>query len=70
MNTLLILSAVAVPLAKQIPDPEDVTAGWLGFAVFLALAVAVVLLWLSMRRQLKKIDFEEKPDPSAEKQDH
>ena len=40
------------------PDPEDVKPGWLGFGVFLALAVAVVLLWLSMRKQLKKVDFE------------
>jgi len=27
------------------------------------LAAAVVLLWLSMRRHLKKVDFEEEPDP-------
>jgi hypothetical protein len=53
---------VLVPLAVKAPDPADVKPGWLGFAVFIALAVAVVLLWLSMRRQLKKIDFEEEPD--------
>ena len=40
------------------PDPEDVKPGWLGFGVFIALVVAVVLLWLSMRKQLKKVDFE------------
>ncbi len=33
--------------------------------MFLGLLVAVVLLWLSMRKQLKKVDFEE--DPGAEK---
>jgi hypothetical protein len=65
MNTLWLVPAA---VAARVPDPEDVTAGWLGFAVFLALAVAVLLLWLSMRRQLKKIDFEEEPDPSAGKQ--
>ena len=54
--------SVLVPLAVKAPDPADVKPGWLGFAVFVALAVAVVLLWLSMRRQLKKIDFEEEPD--------
>jgi hypothetical protein len=59
MNTLL---AVIVPLVDKAPDPADVKPGWLGFGVFLALAVAVALLWLSMRKQLKKVDFEEEPD--------
>jgi len=44
------------------PDPSDVKPGWLGFAVFLALAFAVFLLAMSFRKQLKKIDFEEEPD--------
>ena len=35
--------------------------------MFLALAVAVVLLWLSFRKQLKKIDFEEEPDEPRSK---
>jgi hypothetical protein len=39
-----------------------VKPGWLGFGVFIALAVAVTLLWFSMRKQLKKVDFEEAPD--------
>jgi hypothetical protein len=56
------LSFAAVLLATAGPDPDDVTAGWPGFLVFLGLAVAVVLLWLSFRKQLKKIDFEEEPD--------
>jgi hypothetical protein len=59
MNTVW---TILLSLAQQVPDPEDVKAGWLGFGVFLALAVAVVLLWLSMRRHLKKVDFEEEPD--------
>ena len=60
MNTVW---TILLPLAQKVPDPEDVKAGWLGFGVFLALAAAVVLLWLSMRRHLKKVDFEEEPDP-------
>jgi hypothetical protein len=60
MNTLL---AVLVPLVvDKAPDPADVKPGWLGFGVFLALAVAVVFLWFSMRKQLRKVDFEEEPD--------
>jgi hypothetical protein len=61
MNTLM---ATLVPmLLDKTPDPADVKQGWLGFAVFILLAVATVLLWLSMRKQLKKVDFEEDPDP-------
>ena len=63
MNTLL---AVLVPLVDQAPDPADVKPGWLGLGVVMALAVAVVLLWLSMRKQLKKVDFEVEPDEADE----
>ena len=63
------LLAFLLPLATQGPDPADVKQGWVGFAVFLGLAVAVVLLWLSFRKQLKKIDFEEQPDGPSGKGD-
>ena len=56
------LHALVLPLAVKGPDPADVKPGWLGFGVFLALAVAVVFLWFSMRKQLRKVDFEEEPD--------
>jgi hypothetical protein len=52
--------------AQEAPEPEDVKAGWLGFAVWLGLVVAVVLLAISFVRQLRKVDFEEK-DPDAPK---
>ena len=61
MTTLTSLHLALVTFAVNAPNPEDVKAGWLGFGVFLALAAAVVLLWLSMRRHLRKVDFEEKP---------
>jgi hypothetical protein len=61
MNTLWVLHLV-LPLAQKPPNPDDVKQGWLGFGVFLALAVAVVLLWLSFRRQLKKVNFVEEPE--------
>ena len=67
MNLLL---AVVLPLVTEGPDPADVKPGWLGFGLFIALFVAVVLLWLSMRRHLKKIDFEEKPDVNRKERDH
>jgi hypothetical protein len=56
---------LAAAVVTSGPDPDDVTAGWVGFVVFIGLAVAVLLLWLSFRKQLKKIDFEEEPDEPA-----
>jgi hypothetical protein len=56
------VAGVVVPLVDKVPDPADVGPGLLGFVVFVALAVATVLLWLSFRRQLKKVNFEEQPD--------
>jgi hypothetical protein len=64
MTPLSVLGLV-VPLADKPPDPSQVGQGWAGFLVFLFLAVATVLLWLSFRRQLKKVNFEEKPGPEA-----
>ena len=64
---LWVVCLTAVPMARQAPDPSDVKPGWLGFGVFLALAVAVVLLWLSFRKQLRKVDFEEEPPDTADR---
>lgn len=63
MNTVWVAVVLALPLGVKAPDPADVKPGWLGFGLFLALAVATFLLWMSMRRQLKKVDFVEEPDP-------
>jgi hypothetical protein len=60
---------VLVPLlavAQEGPDPEDVKAGWLGLTVFLLLAVAVAFLGFSLRKHLRKVDFEEQ-DPKPRK---
>jgi hypothetical protein len=58
--TLPTVMVLVVLAAKQAPEPEDVKAGWLGFAVWLGLVVAVVLLCLSFVKQLRKVNFEEK----------
>jgi hypothetical protein len=70
MNTLWVAVVLALPLGVKAPDPADVKPGWLGFGLFLALAVATVLLWLSMRKQLKKVDFVEEPDPEPQPGKH
>jgi hypothetical protein len=69
MSSLWVLGVV-VTLVDKPPDPKDVGQGWWGFVVFLALAVATVLLWLSFRRQLRKIDFKEEPDAPPGSTEH
>lgn len=59
LNVMTALWTVLVPLVDEVPDPEDVKQGWLGFAVFLLLIAALVLLVFSFRKQLRKVDFEE-----------
>ncbi|MEU9098282.1 hypothetical protein [Streptomyces sp. NPDC048361] len=55
-----------VPLAAELDD-DKVTPGVLGFIVFAALALGVWMLMKSMNRHMGKVDFEETPDPAAEK---
>ena len=58
MSPLTLLTDLWVPAlvsgADKVPAPEDVKAGWVAFAVFIALAIAVVLLGFSMVRHLRK----------------
>jgi hypothetical protein len=65
LSTMTALWATTA-LAEQAPDPADVKPGWLGFGVFLLLAAAVVVLWFSFRKQLRKVDFEEKGQENPE----
>lgn len=47
------LSPLVVLLAEETPEPEDVVAGWMGFAVFIGLIIAVALLGWSLTRHLR-----------------
>jgi len=38
------------------PEDEDVVAGWIGFAFFIGLVVAVALLGWSLTRHLRKAE--------------
>ena len=49
-----MMDVLLVVLADSTPDAEDVTAGWLGFAFFAALILAVVFLGFSLVKQLRK----------------
>lgn len=56
MSTLLLLQPLVAALADEAPEPEDVKAGWLAFAVFGLLAVAVVVLCFSLVKRLRNVD--------------
>ncbi len=66
----MILVSLAVWVADQAPEDEDVVAGWTAFAVFAMLIVALVFLGFSLAKQLRKADQAEKAglyDPSDRK---
>ena len=52
MIGIVVLAATSDPR----PDDNNVVAGWVGFAVLIALVIAVVLILRSFTRQLKKVD--------------
>lgn len=41
------------------PDASMVSPGWLGFVFLMFLCITVFVIWKSMNRQFKKIDFDE-----------
>ena len=55
MNSLVSLVLVVVQAADPVPADGDVKAGWVAFAVFIALAIAVVLLGISLTRHLRRV---------------
>jgi Na+/melibiose symporter-like transporter len=60
MTTLgTIVWTVLVPLVQQGPDPSKVKPGWLAFGIVLALIAAVALLGMSLRKHLKRVNFDE-----------
>jgi F0F1-type ATP synthase membrane subunit b/b' len=52
MTALVVLAAASDPR----PDDNNVVAGWVGFAVLIALIIAVVFILRSFTKQLKKVD--------------
>jgi hypothetical protein len=66
----MTLVSLALSVADQVPEDEDVVAGWTAFAVFALLILAVVFLGFSLTKQLKKADRAEEAglyDPSDRK---
>jgi F0F1-type ATP synthase membrane subunit b/b' len=52
MTALVVFAAASDPR----PDDNNVVAGWVGFAVLIALIIAVVFILRSFTKQLKKVD--------------
>jgi hypothetical protein len=63
LRALLLDPVLAVAsLLDPVPEPADVRPGWGATLLVVALIVATVLLWFSMRKQLGRIRFKEEPD--------
>ena len=69
MQVLSILPQV-LSFADEVPEANDVKAGWVAFAIFIGLILAVAFLGWSLIRQLRKVDAAEEAglyDPSDKK---
>jgi hypothetical protein len=54
MQLLTAVPLLLVRLVDEVPEAEDVKAGWLAFGIFLGLGVAVAFLGWSLSKQLRK----------------
>jgi hypothetical protein len=62
------LLTFVVSLADEVPDEEDVKAGWLAFAIFIGLILAVAFLGFSLVKHLRRAQASEEAgryDPSG-----
>ncbi|HEV8055427.1 MAG TPA: hypothetical protein VGP51_02965 [Nocardioidaceae bacterium] len=59
---------ILVALGSEPVDPDRVSAGGIGFLVIAGIAILTFLLWRSMNKQLRKVDFEERPDDEGAEQ--
>ncbi len=64
--TATLAATHLVPFAAEELDKNKVTPGVLGFLVFAVIGGAVWMLMKSMNKHMKRVDFEEAPEPSAE----
>jgi len=58
LSLLMVLTDV-LRATEDIPDPDDVKPGVIGFIVIVGLGIAVVLLLLSFRKQVRKVHFDD-----------
>jgi hypothetical protein len=77
----LYVVAIQLLASDPIPEDDDVVAGWIGFAVFIGLAIAVALLGWGLTKQLRRaeanrkagafgpVEDDEPVDPEGERRD-
>lgn len=51
-------------LLQTTPDPNSVVAGWIPMVLIAVLAIAMVLLFRSMRKQMRRIDIPDEGVPT------
>jgi hypothetical protein len=61
---LLLHAEVVLAIVVAQPDPDAVKPGWIAAVVLGAIGVATYLLWRSMNRQLRKVDFDDGSTPA------
>ena len=69
MQVLSVLPQI-LSFVDEVPEANDVKAGWVAFAIFIGLILAVAFLGWSLIRQLRKVDAAEEAglyDPSDKK---
>jgi len=69
MQVLTVLPQV-LAFVDEVPEANDVKAGWVAFAIFIGLILAVAFLGWSLVKQLRKVDAAEEAglyDPSDKK---
>ncbi|MEP6816301.1 MAG: hypothetical protein ABI873_12200 [Marmoricola sp.] len=49
-------AGLVLPLVDKVPNDKDVKAGWLAFAVFVGLGLAVVFLGFSLVKHLRRAE--------------
>ena len=73
MSATWLVAAASEGLARlseidEAPAPSEIKPGWVALVIVLTLCVVTALLWLNMRKQLGKIDFQEKETPRRRKE--
>ena len=59
-------TTLVVRLAQDpVPADDQVRPGYIALGLMILMCVATFLLWMSMRKQIRKIDFEETEDEKS-----
>jgi hypothetical protein len=66
---LQAVDAVTTMLVRLAQDPvpagDKVRPGYIALGLMILMCVATFLLWMNMRKQIRKIDFEENEDEKS-----